>query len=133
MHGLFAVFTTGLPTVKIPLSSYSVDNGDSVTIPCTVTANPSVTSVSWERISQSGLPSSISLVSSKYSGGTVANPGLTIANTITTDQGFYRCLATNSVGTSTSDSSFLAVIGCECLTAGSLEYMYYNLLFKFIT
>uniref|UniRef100_A0A8W8KZ99 Ig-like domain-containing protein n=1 Tax=Magallana gigas TaxID=29159 RepID=A0A8W8KZ99_MAGGI len=79
--------------------------------PAPYQANPSVTNVFWERISQNGVPSSISLVPSKYSGGNVITPDLTIANTDTTDQGFYRCLATNSVGTSTSDSTFLTVVG----------------------
>ncbi|XP_065932028.1 platelet binding protein GspB isoform X4 [Magallana gigas] len=100
-----------LPSVSIPLNAYSVNFGNSIKIPCTISANPSVTNVFWERISQNGVPSSISLVPSKYSGGNVITPDLTIANTDTTDQGFYRCLATNSVGTSTSDSTFLTVVG----------------------
>ena len=108
--------------MSIPLSSYSVNFGDSVTIPCSVSANPSATSVFWERVSQSGVPSTISLVPSKYSGGTLLSPDLVISNTDTTDQGFYRCLATNSVGTSTSDSAFLAVIGSEFSLVGGLDH-----------
>nr|XP_022324703.1 hemicentin-1-like isoform X6 [Crassostrea virginica] len=112
-----------LPSVSIPLSSYSVNFGDSVTIPCSVSANPSATGVFWERVSQSGVPSTISLVPSKYSGGTLLSPDLVISNTDTTDQGFYRCLATNSVGTSTSDSAFLAVIGSTpTVTMGQSSY-----------
>nr|XP_022325054.1 hemicentin-1-like isoform X45 [Crassostrea virginica] len=112
-----------LPSVSIPLSSYSVNFGDSVTIPCSVSANPSATGVFWERVSQSGVPSTISLVPSKYSGGTLLFPDLVISNTDTTDQGFYRCLATNSVGTSTSDSAFLAVIGSTpTVTMGQSSY-----------
>lgn len=117
----FAVFTTGLPSVSIPLNAYSVNFGDSIKIPCTISANPSVTNVFWERISQNGVSSSISLVPSKYSGGNVITPDLTIANTDTTDQGFYRCLATNSVGTSTSDSTFLTVVGSEFDMVGEIR------------
>ena len=108
--------------MSIPLSSYSVNFGDSVTIPCSVSANPSATSVFWERVSPSGVPSTISLVPSKYSGGTLLSPDLVISNTDTIDQGFYRCLATNSVGTSTSDSAFLAVIGSEFSLVGGLDH-----------
>ncbi|CAG2220245.1 unnamed protein product [Mytilus edulis] len=49
--------------------------------------------------------------SSRYSGGTLAAPSLTITNTQNTDEGTYVCYATNIVGTSNSQNTFLDVTG----------------------
>lgn len=105
-------YTLGMPSVSIPQSTYNVNFGDPITIPCNVTAVPIATNVSWVKTSN-GVTVTVDLTSqpSKYSGSTVSNPNLTISSTDLTDEGNYVCSASNIVGTGSSNAAFLDVIG----------------------
>lgn len=110
---IFHLLISDLPTVTIP-QSYSVDFGSSITIECQITATPGVTSVSWSRIIN-GQTTTITISNNnKFSGGTVSNPSLTITGADNSDEGFYICSASNSVGTGQSQQRFLDVIGSTC-------------------
>jgi hypothetical protein len=63
--------------------------------------------VTWQKI-QNGVPSSV-VVSGRYQGGTTSSPSLIISNVDNTDEGFYICSATNSVGTGQSSHTYLDV------------------------
>ena len=95
----------------VTLTNYNVDIGSSVTLGCVVTSNPAHTTVYWQRIDSNGAGSTINLNTGKYSGSTVSSPSLTISNAALTDEGNYRCYATNSIGTGQSQNTYLDVIG----------------------
>ncbi|VDI12391.1 Hypothetical predicted protein, partial [Mytilus galloprovincialis] len=104
-------FVVDFLTVTIPQSSYSVVIGQQVTIPCTVTGTPTQTSVFWRKV-VNGVQTNVDINgNSRYSGGTTSSPSLTIINTQSSDEGTYVCYATNSVGTSNSQNTFLDVTG----------------------
>ena len=102
-----------IPSVTVPQSIYSVQNSDPVTLTCVVSANPSATSVTWYRVTNSGLEPIVVGSSSKYSGGSVATPSLTLSSAVDSDQGTYRCTATNAAGTGSSANVVLNVEGSE--------------------
>ena len=83
-----------------------------MTLTCTVTANPAHTTVYWQKIVNS-VATTVS-VNNRYSGSTVSTPSLTITNAEQSDEGFYVCYATNSIGTGNSQQTFLDVIGSKC-------------------
>jgi len=77
-----------------------------------VTANPAVSSVYWTR-DVGGQATTIgpSTNPSKYGGSTTVTPSLTIYNAELSDEGNYKCFATNSIGTGSSQQGFLDVSG----------------------
>ena len=88
---------TGLPTVTMG-SSGTASAGSSYTITCYVTSSSTVTSVSWH-YQKNGVTSVINTAdTTKYSGGTVGSPSLTINYVQSSDIGNYRCLAQNAAG-----------------------------------
>ena len=93
-------------------SSYSVNVGNSITLQCTVTANPTETSVTWQRYINN-VATNIDMTSGRYSGSTVGSPSLVVNNAVTSDEGFYICRASNSVGTGQSQQTYLDVIGSK--------------------
>ncbi|XP_052061298.1 hemicentin-1-like isoform X3 [Mytilus californianus] len=99
-----------VPSVVIPLNQYSVNYGSSATVPCTVTANPTHTSIQW-KIIVNGQEQNVDMQNAKYSGGTVNSPSLVIANAQQGDETFYICTASNSVGAGRSIQTFLNVVG----------------------
>ncbi|XP_052103233.1 hemicentin-1-like [Mytilus californianus] len=100
-----------LLTVNIPQSSYSVLTGQQITIPCTVAGTPTQTNVFWRKVVNGVQTNVVINGNSRYTGGTTATPSLTITNTQSSDEGTYVCFATNSVGTSNSQNTFLDVTG----------------------
>ena len=115
-HQLFRSFFltyyfSGIPLVNVPQPSYSVNYDGSVTLTCTVTANPTHTTVYWQRI-VNGVSTTVTL-GNRYSGSTVNTPSLTITNADQSDEGFYVCYATNSVGTGNSQQTYLDVAGSK--------------------
>lgn len=85
--------------------------GGTATIVCTVDSTPSATSVQWQKI-QNGIPSTLT-ISGRYSGGTVSSPSLVISNVDSSDEAFYVCSATNSVGTGQSSQTYLDIQGSK--------------------
>lgn len=102
----------GRPQVTIPSSSFTAVYGNDITIPCQITgANPGVTAVTWYKVNNQQV-STINIGDpASYSGGTVATPALTIRNVNNADGGFYRCTATNQVGTGQSSDAQLLIQG----------------------
>lgn len=106
------VFVVDLPRVTIEKDSYSVNEGNAVTLACTVlsSTSTSVVDVSWQTI-ENGVSSTLNVNDpSKYAGASVSNPSLTIFNADSNDNGQYRCTATNTVGTGESAITTLKVI-----------------------
>ncbi|XP_052058077.1 hemicentin-1-like isoform X8 [Mytilus californianus] len=103
--------TGNLPQVVVTLPNYNVDIGSTVTLGCTVTASPAHTVVYWQRIGNNGVGTNVDMNNNKYSGSTVNSPSLTINNAAISDEGSYRCYATNSIGTGQSQNTFLDVVG----------------------
>lgn len=97
---------------SIGTGSYAVVMGSSVTIPCTVSGNPSVTSVAWEFIYNS-VTTTLTIDGTNYGGALASSPALVIYNTDNSDQGYYKCTATNIVGTGRSSATYLYVTGSE--------------------
>lgn len=88
--------------------------GNSITIKCDVESVNSVTGIVWFHIKwEKEIKININANSNKFSGGSCTDPSLTIHNLTTDDSGFYKCEASNEVGTSISEASSLIVKGCE--------------------
>lgn len=101
-----------MPRVTIEKDSYTVNEGNAVTLACTVLSSTSsnVISVLWQTI-ENGVSSTLNVNDpSKYSGASVSSPSLTIFNAESSDNGQYRCTATNTVGTGESAITTLKVI-----------------------
>lgn len=109
-------FISDIPVVTATPLAYSVNVGSSVTLKCSVLADPLHTSVTWKKLI-GGTASNIPVTNSggKYSGATVSDPSLTINNAVFSDQGTYVCYATNSVGTGQSTQVVVAVAGSKIL------------------
>lgn len=95
-------------------TQYNVDYGNTVTLECTVTANPGHTYVYWQKI-KSGVTSTIDASTvandSRLSGSAVNTPSLTITNVNLNDIASYICFAQNSVGIGQSAQTSLVVSG----------------------
>jgi hypothetical protein len=108
------VLFSDTPQVNILSSTYSVNVGSSVTLQCTVSANPIHTTVYWKRITNEvSTDVNVFTNSNRYGGSTVNSPSLIISNAVTSDEGFYVCYATNSVGTGQSSQTYLDVAGSK--------------------
>ena len=103
----YYLYITALPTVTIQSPTYTASYGNSITMVCTVSALPTQTRVYWEKEGTTIINSG----DAGYSGSTPTSPSLTINSVRTTDQGQYRCFATNSVGTGSSSATTLTVQG----------------------
>lgn len=78
-----------------------------------MTSNPAHTSVRWVK-TLNNVETDITVTNSnKYSGGSVNTPSLTISSAASADGGYYKCYASNSVGTGQSQSTFLNVVGSK--------------------
>ncbi|KAK6963489.1 hemicentin-1, partial [Biomphalaria glabrata] len=94
------------PRLNVSSGSIVTSPGNTISLTCTVSANPNISSFYWSKVG-SGLidPSSNT---NKYIGGTVANSTLTITGTQTQDSGNYTCTAGNTIGNTTS--SFVSLL-----------------------
>lgn len=86
--------------------------GDPVTLACDYNSSPAPTAITWQRI-QNAQSTNINVLDSRYGGGTVVTPYLTIRTTLLSDAGVYTCSVTNQVGTTTSNPIFLFINGSE--------------------
>lgn len=86
--------------------------GNSTTITCRVTGN--YTAVFWEHQYNGPISKINTTGSTKYSGGTISTPSLTIHNFSVSDIGSYRCSGKNSVGTAHSPTmAFVDIPKCK--------------------
>lgn len=100
--------------VNVASPQYSVNIANTITLQCSVQANPIHTSVKWQRVDASGNAVDVDMTNSRYSGSSVNSPSLVISNTVKADEGRYVCLATNLVGTGQSQQTYLTVVGSKC-------------------
>ncbi|XP_035696465.1 protein amalgam-like isoform X1 [Branchiostoma floridae] len=89
------------PVVKVGPSSPVVSSwGKSVTFKCTISeARPNISALHWEK---DGIPVQSIGVSSKYSGGTLSSPSLTVRHVTRADTGSYTCVVNHVVRPVTS-------------------------------
>ena len=99
----------GTPVVTALTQSYTCEAGQSVTLCCSVSADPDVNRVFWQVVDSRG--EYVTSHGEKYKGSSVESPSLTIQKAHTSDSGTYRCCATNDVGTSQSLTISLQVSG----------------------
>lgn len=86
--------------------------GEPVTLACDYNSSPAPTSIGWQRV-MNAQSSNINVLDSRYGGGTIVTPYLTIHTTRLSDAGIYTCSVTNQVGTKLSDPIFLFISGSE--------------------
>ena len=104
----------GRPSVTIPQATYTGIHSNQITLECNVTAQPTFYAITWKRILSDGSTTIIDPSgSSKYTNGDPVTPSLTISDLSQSDEGNYYCEATNVVGTGTSSSTYLDVLGSE--------------------
>ncbi|XP_061176197.1 phosphatidylinositol phosphatase PTPRQ-like [Saccostrea echinata] len=76
--------------------------GGSVMIECNVTG-PEVRNILWKKYRNSNFLQDITIDGTKYTGGSVPSPSVTINSLTTNDAGQYQCIASNPGGTYSSD------------------------------
>ncbi|CAC5389203.1 HMCN [Mytilus coruscus] len=105
------ILANRLSVVVEPTSS-TVLHGNSQTITCTVTGQSPGQSITWYFAPSDGSRETINIDSNntKYSGGTMSNPSLTILHFQSSDSGSYTCSLTNNVETIESEPCLLTYI-----------------------
>lgn len=99
----YTFVTAGLPNVTLG-SSVQMSPGSTTILNCYVTSPTTVSSITW-LYQKNGVNSVVNTGdTSKYSGGTVGTPSLTVKNVQVTDVGNYRCQAQNTAGIGQSAS-----------------------------
>jgi hypothetical protein len=88
---------------EITLETFRVVFGDNITIDCSVSSHPAVTSIQWQWNTTDGLVDII-IDDHIYSGATTMEPSLIISAANFTHIGMYRCIGANG-----SVSSFSAI------------------------
>ncbi|XP_052674345.1 hemicentin-1-like isoform X2 [Crassostrea angulata] len=99
-----------IPSITLRNTSYSVMVGDPVTLACDYNSSPAPTAITWQRI-QNAQSTNINVLDSRFGGGTIVTPYLTIRTTLLSDAGVYTCSVTNHVGTTTGNPIFLFING----------------------
>lgn len=105
-------FSLDIPSITLRNTSYSVMVGDPVTLACDYNSSPAPTAITWQRI-QNAQSTNINVLDSRFGGGTIVTPYLTIRTTLLSDAGVYTCSVTNQVGTTTGNPIFLFINGSE--------------------
>ena len=103
------ITVTGLPAFGSLLQPVSTTVGNSVSFSCTVDANPTPT-ISWAFNTQTLSSEGQYSISTVPSGGVMTVSTLLISNVQLSNNGFYRCSATNSFGKN-STAAKLTVTG----------------------
>ncbi|XP_076088633.1 cell adhesion molecule CEACAM5-like [Mytilus galloprovincialis] len=104
------IVTGDVPTVYVKDTRYSIKYGENVTIACNITSNPPLTNVYWER-EFNGTKNVMNSWTAGVQGVSLDAPSLTIVKTTTSNNGSYRCIASNDVGIGYSETTNLEVIG----------------------
>ncbi|XP_070202021.1 hemicentin-1-like isoform X2 [Littorina saxatilis] len=100
------VAVTYVPKVDVGNSNFvTTMENTTVLLPCSYEGFPAVTSLTWSR---NGVVIDTNN-SATYSGGVLNNPTLIIRTVQTSDDGVYRCRATNRIGTGESNNVTLSV------------------------
>lgn len=99
-------FQTDTPYVYQPSDTIQVSTGDTMQLTCVYESYPEPSAVFWKRDGER-LNESVS----KYNGGTVKEPSLTIYNTELLDAGTYVCVVVNEIGTGYSSEIQLKIKG----------------------
>lgn len=110
---ILLIFFSGVPQVSVSAQSVDINIGGSATIVCNIQANPTHTNVYWKKLDGTNNPITISIDNSKYVGGSVNNPSLTVNNAQLSDRANYVCFASNDVGLGQSGQAYLNVIGSK--------------------
>lgn len=98
----------------IPQDQYKFDVGTDATLECRVTGSPTATKVYWTKSQAGGASQTINMTdTNKYSGSSLTSPSLVIRNAQSSDDGTYRCWATNAVGTAQSSPTKVTISGCK--------------------
>ena len=98
----------------MPVPSYTVNRGASVTLECQYTANPAATVVTWEKIvDNQATDITVTSSNNKYGGSTTQSPSLIINSAEESDQASYVCKVSNSIGTGISSATTLDVVGSK--------------------
>ena len=101
----------GPPAITVSRHEYICEAGQSVTLECSVSADPEVNYVIWQTTDSNGSFVALNHDEEKYKGSSVKLPSLTIPKSHLADSGTYRCCATNDVGTCHSLPMSLKVSG----------------------
>ncbi|XP_021357972.1 uncharacterized protein LOC110453380 isoform X2 [Mizuhopecten yessoensis] len=80
-----------MPSVRILKNSYTAEIGDQVTLNCSVSAFPCITSVSWQQVLPDGRIEQLDRSLDKYRGSNSSDPSLVINDIKKYDQGEYTC------------------------------------------
>ena len=100
------------PTLTVSRTNVVIEAGSSAILSCGVSAVPTINSLYWTK---DGVRLDPSQNPSKYNGGSISVPSLTLFNAdVTSDPGSYTCVAANSIGTTFSDPVNL-VVSCKSL------------------
>jgi hypothetical protein len=107
-----SLYFSDVPQVHILEEKYSVNYGNDISLYCTVNDVPYYTKVKWTK-GKGGSVTDINPATppGKYSGASVISPSLVINNVNLDDEASYICTATNQIGTGTSSSTVLDVVG----------------------
>ena len=99
----------GVPALNIERPKLEVCVGQKCVMNVNIEANPEIYAVRWLKI-KNGKPVKLPECS-RYSAVTVDQPSLEISNAVKSDEGVYRCQATNDYGSGRSRDIFLQIIG----------------------
>jgi hypothetical protein len=104
-------FVTDLPVVTIPFNTYEVTVGGYIIIQCIVSSDSAVTAVKWTKTLNRQTEIILTHGNFRYTGGTIDSPSLGITQATLADEGSYTCSATNFVGTTSSQQTYLYISG----------------------
>ncbi|XP_062593871.1 hemicentin-1-like [Saccostrea cucullata] len=124
-----------LATVKVPVTSYTVKEGDNLTLSVMLSDTENNSTIVWEKkgVDDSTYTQIDISSNKKFEGGSIASPSLSILNITNDDSGHYRCKVISIDGTTTSTAIQVSLetsseeSSCGKLNCGGLrECVYHN-------
>lgn len=110
IHNKCVHLNLGIPKATVTSPFYNVVYGTRISLHCSVFSIPKITLIYWRK-NVTGLVTTINSHAVGTDGITVDNPSLTILFPTHSDSGSYNCFASNVLGTSSSATTFLNIIG----------------------